>query len=604
MNKIELLAPAKDAATGIAAINCGADAVYIGASSFGARSAAANTLDEIKRLVDHAHLYYAKVYATLNTLLFDDEIESAQKLAFSLYEAGIDGLIIQDMGLLEIDMPPVPLIASTQTNNTTPEKVKFLEDMGFSRVILARELTLEQIAEIRKATTIELECFIHGALCVSQSGQCYMSYAAGGRSGNRGQCAQPCRKAYELSNSEGNTIEQEKYLLSLRDLNLSDYIGRLIDLGITSFKIEGRLKNIPYVANITGHYRTLLDEALAARNLKAASSGKTYLDFIPDPNKTFNRGYTNYGIEKNTGKYGSIDTPKAIGEPVAAVANTGLNFFELENDSAKLNNGDGICFFDEDGLLQGTVINKSQDGRIYPQKMDYIQAGIFIYRNYDHAFTKQLENTSAHRKISISLLLTETQDGIKLTAVDSDQTTAAAEIQAAKEAAKNPELAENNIRKQLSKFGNTIFECQDIKIDLTEMYFFPAATLNELRRNIATALLEARDASRPKTQRITAPNPDAKYSETDLTYLGNVLNEKAKEFYLKHGVENIEPAAESGIEMNGKLVMKTKYCLRRQLGLCNGSEQAPPLYITGSHQDKYRIEFTCKNCGMKIYKTD
>ncbi len=602
LQKIELLAPGKDAGAGIAAVRCGADAVYIGGEQFGARQAAGNGTSDIKWLADYAHLYYAKVYAAVNTLLFDDELTAAQELIYSLYEAGVDGVIIQDMGLLKLDLPPLPLIASTQMHNDTADKVKFLEDMGFSRVILARELTIDQIREIRRQTTIELECFIHGALCVGTSGQCYMSYAMGGRSGNRGQCAQPCRKLYNLSDESGEALSENRYLLSLKDLNLSQHLERLIDAGITSFKIEGRLKNIPYVANITGHYRGLLDAILPAKGLKAASSGKVKLGFTPDPSKTFNRGYTDYGITGTGGDMGSINTPKSMGEPVGRVSKVGLNYFELEDGGIELHNGDGVCFFEDGGELGGTVVNRAEGTRIYPQKMDFIIEGIELFRNHDHQFAKLLETAPAQRKVGISLVLKETPEGIELAARDEDGSEAAVSVQVNKEPAKNAELARQNIIKQLSKFGDTIFECTQVRIDMRQDYFFAVSVLNGLRRDAAAALLEARLAGRKVAQRPTPPCQSAVYPQKELEYTGNVLNEKAKEFFLEHGVEKITPAAESGLDMKGRKVMTTKYCLRKQLGICTGKDNSSPLFLTDENGNRFKLIFRCGECGMDIFK--
>ncbi|MFH1548193.1 MAG: peptidase U32 family protein, partial [Candidatus Omnitrophota bacterium] len=366
--KLELLAPAKNTETAITAIKCGADAVYIGAPRFSARQATGNSIESIQQVVEFAHQYYAKVYVALNTLLFDNELPAAEKMINQFYKIGIDGLMIQDMSLLELDLPPIPLIASTQMNNASLKKVKFLQNVGFFRAILARELTLEQIKDIRKHTTIELECFIHGALCVGASGQCYMSYANGGRSGNRGVCAQPCRRLYSLKDKTGKTIVKDRYLLSLKDLNLSDKLEELIDAGVNTFKIEGRLKEISYIANVVGFYRQKLDSILAKKGLQKSSSGKVSLNFKSDLNKTFNRGYTDYGITGKGTNMGSINTPKSIGEFVGIISKVDKNTFTIEGKS-KLHNGDGICFFDERNNLDGTTVNNVEGGNIYPQKL-------------------------------------------------------------------------------------------------------------------------------------------------------------------------------------------------------------------------------------------
>ncbi|HEX9972869.1 MAG TPA: U32 family peptidase, partial [bacterium] len=405
MNKIELLAPAKDLAVGIAAINCGADAVYVGADRFGARDAAGNSLDDIAWLTDYAHKYWAKVYVTLNTILFDNEIPSALKLISRLYNLGIDGLIIQDVGLLEHDLPPIPLIASTQMHNDSAEKIQFLEKIGFHRVILARELNFDEIQKIRQHSTIELEFFIHGALCVCYSGQCYLSYAIGGRSGNRGQCAQPCRRSYSLLDRKGNTLTADRYLLSLKDLNLSDHLEKLIQAGIASFKIEGRLKDKFYVMNVVGHYRKLLDVLMNKLALTKNSSGEVTFDFTPDPSKSFNRGFTKYFVNGRGENIAAIDSPKSIGEPIGKVVTVANQYFTIDAEK-NFTSGDGICFFDDEHL-EGTFVNQALGNKIYPDKMKSIKPGAMIYRNHDQAFIRQLENSKTSRKISVKLQFNE-----------------------------------------------------------------------------------------------------------------------------------------------------------------------------------------------------
>jgi collagenase-like PrtC family protease len=385
---IELLAPAKDLESGRAAINHGADAVYVGAPKFGARSAAGNSLDDIAKLIQYAHRYWAKVYVALNTILFDDELDEAQTIIRSISEAGADALIIQDMGLLELDLPPLPLFASTQTHNYSLKKIQFLEKVGFQRIILARELSLKQLKEIRANTRVELELFIHGALCVSFSGQCYMSQAIQGRSANRGVCAQMCRLPYTLTDNLGQVLENEKYLLSLKDLNLSEYLRDLIDTGISSFKIEGRLKDINYVKNITAFYRQRIDEILETdSSLSSASSGRTIAEFQPDPSRTFNRGFTDHFFRRRNKDILSSQTPKSVGACLGTVGKIRRDHFLLETTEA-LHNGDGICFFDQQELLCGTNINKVEINKIYPSELKGIEEGTMIYRNYDHQFSR------------------------------------------------------------------------------------------------------------------------------------------------------------------------------------------------------------------------
>jgi len=520
-----------------------------------------------------------------------------------LYAAGVDGLIIQDMGLLELDLPPIPLIASTQANNATPEKVKFLEAVGFSRVILARELTLDQIRNIRRQTTIELECFVHGALCVCASGQCYMSYAIGGRSGNRGSCAQPCRRRYTLKDKAGNTVVQGRYLLSIKDLNLSEYLEQMINAGVTSFKIEGRLKEADYVANVVGYYRQKLDIILAAKGMQKSSSGRVQMNFVPDPEKTFNRGYTDYGITGKARKIGSIDTPKSLGQYIGTVVSTDKTSFTLDNDVA-LHNGDGLCFF-ADNNLAGTTVNGVEGRHIRPRSMEGIHIGIKVYRNFDIEFGRKLDKVPAERKIGVSITLREISDGVQIEGCDEDGVVAVVKHSVARQPANKPEQTRKTIETQLAKLGSTIFECSDVHVELSPMYFFPAAVLNEMRRNLVQKLIEVRLASL-KVPTTTRPlnEPSAVYSEKQVGYCGNVLNEKARIFYRKHGVEVTEPAAETGLDMKGRQVMTTKYCLREQLGLCpgkSGEGAAEALFLIDEEGREFKVEFHCDVCGMAIY---
>ena len=601
---IELLAPAKNDETAITAIRCGADAVYIGASNFSARQAASNSIQEIQRALDYAHQFYARVYVALNTIMTDDELYDARILIDKLYKIGIDGLIIQDMGLLKSDLPDIPIIASTQMNNSTPEKVNFLEEIGISRAILARELSLEQITAIRKAApNIELEFFVHGALCVSMSGQCYMSYAAGGRSGNRGQCAQPCRKLYTLKDLKGNELAKNKYLLSLKDLNLSEYLEKLLDAGISSFKIEGRLKNLAYVANIVGYYRQKLDSILKDRQLKAASSGDTILEFEPDPSKTFSRGFTDYGITGNQKSMASIHTPKATGELIGTVIAIGETSFKIDSNK-QLANGDGICFLDDRNILQGTTVNKVENDIIHPKTMDYISIGTQIYRNYDHKFNKQLANLPAERKISLQMKMYDDVGGIAIDAIDEDNNHVTVEMIGEFEPAKNIDKGRETIIRQLSKLGNTIFKCDNIDIQTKEIYFFPVSIINNLRREIAEAILQARIAARPKGHNIIKIDANAIYPTKSISYQGNVLNKKAEQFYRDHGVAEFEPAAETGLDMSGRKVMTTRYCLRHELGICpkqGNTDNADDLILVGKNDDTFRVSFECSHCGMAIY---
>jgi putative protease len=603
MTRIELTAPAKDAETGMTAIDCGADAVYIGPRSFGAREGAGNSTKDVARLAAYAHRYYARVYATLNTILRDEELPEALQLARELYEAGVDGLIVQDVGLLELELPPLPLIASTQMHNNTPEKALFWEQVGFQRVILARELTLAEIREIRRKTTIELECFVHGALCVSQSGQCYMSYAIGGRSGNRGACAQPCRRPYSLRDSRGRTLQHKRYLLSLKDLNLSEHLAALLEAGVTAFKIEGRLKDRSYVANIVGFYREKLDSLLDGRRFAKSSSGSVALHFSPDPYKTFNRGYTDYGITSHRQEMASMDTPKSMGERIGTVARVGKEYFTLDTEHT-LHSGDGLCFFDEAHSLSGTVVNRVHGGKVYPDKMAQITEGTVVFRNHDHLFVRQLESDPAERRVRPQLTLRECPEGLTLSAVDEDGIRAAFSSPVVKKAAEKPDLARATMERQLSKLGHTEFACESVAIELPVPYFVPVSFLNGLRREAIRRLVEERERNRPRPTGAAITN-EVPYPEKALAYTGNVLNRKAEAFYRRHGVTSIEAAAESGLDMNGRVVMRTKHCLKEELGLCGKDRAAEgieePLYLVDEDGRTYLLEFTCEDCSMVVY---
>jgi putative protease len=529
-------------------------------------------------------------------------------MVHDLYEAGADALIIQDAGLLELNLPPLPLFASTQMHNHTPERVAFLEKAGIQRVILARELSLAQIRAIRAQTQVELETFIHGALCVSYSGQCYLSYALGGRSGNRGQCAQPCRRAYRLVDRSGTLLRSNSYLLSLRDLNLTNDLGALLDAGVRSFKIEGRLKDKAYVMNVVGHYRQQLDVLLQGKGWKAAASGRVHLDFTPDPRKTFNRGFTTYFLHGRKEPVGSINTPKALGEPVGKVTRLVRNSFTLDG-GIEIQRGDGLCYFNKQGELSGTMANDVQGAMVIPDKLAGLLPGTPVYRNHDHAFLAQLEKSQAGRKIGVRFRLAATMTGLALFAQDEDGNEAMSAQPVEKIAAENAEQALATIEKQLRKLGGTSFECTFLRNDLPEPYFIPMALLNGLRRAVLEALEKQRLENFPR-QSGGAIRSDAPYPERTLTYLGNVLNEKARAFYRRHGVTEIQPAAEAGLEMRGRKVMTTRHCIKHQLGYClkyggqNTARDArlqEPLALVDEQGNTYPLRFNCAMCEMEVY---
>jgi putative protease len=599
---IELLAPARNAEFGKAAVNHGADAIYIGAPRFGARSAASNTIDEIEDLIRYAHLFKVKVYSALNTILFNDEIEEAALIIKRLYESGIDGLIIQDMGLLELGLPPVPLIASTQTHNTTIERVLFFEKLGFKRVILARELSIPQIKEIRANTSIELESFIHGAICVSYSGQCYMSEAVCGRSGNRGMCAQPCRSAYDLIDGDNQILFKNKHLLSQKDLNLSAFLPELIDAGITSFKIEGRLKDLSYLKNITSFYRMQLDSILEDKpSFTRASSGSTSHYFEPDPERSFNRGFTNYFIGGRKDKTGEPNTPKSIGKRIGYIIAKGNNWISLDNNI--LSNADGICYFGSDNNLYGTLVSRVVGEKAYLNEMQGVEIGMEVYRNHDQVFEKMLQGECAVRKIGVDLTLSEQPDGFILAAEDNDGNTTSISIDCEKQNAKNAPLAVNTIKNQLSKFGDTIFELKELNLLIQKDYFIPISLLNDMRRKVAEGLVKKRMESYKPEIKIRQ-NSIAGLSKQELTYTENVANDFARKFYTLQGAGEIEPAFELLENRKGKVLMTTKYCIRYQMNACTVYQKNQvtlngPLYLRDQNH-LYKLCFDCKNCVMQL----
>jgi putative protease len=602
MRKIELLAPAKNPETGIAAINFGADAVYIGPEKFSARAAAANSLEEIEKLIKHAHIYKAKVYATINTILYDSELEEAEKLITDLYNRGIDAVIIQDMGILKMNLPPVELHASTQTDNYDIERIKFLDSIGFPRIVLARELSLQQIKEIRKETKCELEFFVHGALCVSLSGRCYMSAASGGRSANRGQCAQPCRKSYTLTDADGKIISNSKYPLSLKDMNQTENLKDLIDAGIDSLKIEGRLKDIDYVKNITAHYRKALDDILEGRSdIAKASSGRVYFDFTPDPSRTFNRGYTEYFMNGRTGSITSPHTPKSLGKEIGRVAEAGNNWFRLKA-LEKINNGDGLAFFDKDKNVTGVKVNRAEDTKIFPLAMNGIYKDAIVYRNHDILFDKTLSASRTERKIDVTIEFSESDNGFKLSVTDEDNFTASEEVQIAKETSNSDDNSQ--IKKQLGKLGGTIFKASGIKINTTENFFIPVSILNDIRRKVTDKLLETR-ISRYKIEPVTIDKTETPYPYKKADYRQNISNHLAERFYGRHGVEEIENSFETSTSRITGPLMTTKLCLKHENNLCHkqniNKKFTEPYYLTDGNI-RYRVEFDCKNCFMLIFK--
>lgn len=595
--RIELLAPAKNADIGKAAIQCGADAVYISALKFGAREQAGNSVSDIETLAAYAHRFYARVYVALNTILTDAELVEAAALVWQLYEVGIDGLIIQDVGLLEVELPPVPLFASTQMHNDSLEKVQFLEKVGFSRVILPREMSIPEIRAIADETNVALECFVHGALCVSYSGQCYFSYAIGKRSGNRGCCAQPCRRQYTLIDAEGRVLAHNKYLLSLKDMNRSAYLEALYDAGVRSFKIEGRLKDSVYVKNTVSFYRRKLDALLAGKKGKKSSSGTATCSFIPNPAKTFNRGFTDFGMNGTFQAIASHNTPKSLGEEIGAVCTVEENSITL-TASHDLTNGDGICFFDVKQLLRGTMVNRVDGGRVYPAKMTGLRKGIVLYRNHDHAFIKELSKKKCERKIGVCFIVREDESSFILHAIDEDGIEARFSLRAKKMPAEKKEQSQETFVRQLKKLNETDFMCMQITFDLAKTYFLPVSHINELRRGAIDALVLAREKQRVRWQGGVHGNT-VPYPDKEITYQGNCLNEKAVAFYARHGTTVVEFAAESGLLMQGRMLMRSKYCLKQSLSLCG--RETGPLFLVDEYGGRCPLSFDCNACTMTVF---
>ena len=602
---IELLSPAKDLNCGIEAINHGADAVYIGAPKFGARSAAGNSLDDIRELCEYAHLYGARIYVTLNTILKEDELEEAERMIWDLWRVGTDALIIQDMGITRLNLPPIPLHASTQTDNRTPEKVRFLEAAGFTQVVLARELSLNEIRRISEATTVPLEVFVHGALCVSYSGQCYLSAALSGRSANRGECAQYCRLPYTMVDATGTEIVTHKHLLSLKDMNRSDQLEALLDAGVSSLKIEGRLKDVGYVKNITAYYRKKLDAVLSRRpEYRRASAGRSTYTFEPVAEKSFNRGFTPFLLEGRTADITAFNTPKSLGEPVGTVKEIKGNSFTVAG-LKQLNNGDGLVFFNRKGELEGFRVNRVEANRVFPLDMPQLTPKTPLYRNFDQAFDKLLAKPSAERKLSVEIEFLDNPFGFTLCMEDETGARIMLTEPFAKELARREQ--QDNIRTQLSKLGNTPFEASKVVVGLSENWFVPSSLLADMRRRGVEKLLEARRARYPReTVKRVQSSVSIPFPERQLTYLGNVANGKARSFYQDHGVEQIDPAFELSPRKDVPL-MFTKHCLRYSMGWCptyqkDKSPYKEPYYLL--YKDtRLRLQFDCKHCQMLVFES-
>lgn len=601
-NRLELLAPAKNLAFGIEAIKHGADAVYIGGPAFGARAAAGNSVADIEQLAAFAHRYGAQVFVALNTILKDSELAQAEVLAHQIWNAGADALIVQDLGLLQCDLPPIALHASTQLDNRTPEKVRFLQDVGFSQVVLARELSLEQIRAVSEQTSVQLEFFIHGALCVAYSGQCYISHALTGRSANRGECAQICRVPCSLKTREGETLVQDQHLLSLKDMNQTANLRAMIDAGVRSFKIEGRLKDLSYIKNVTAWYRQHLDEILEERpELSRSSAGRSQYSFVPNPDKTFNRGSTDYFLLGRQPTITSFRTPKYIGEEVGKVTRVGPNWFEVSGET-EFNNGDGLCYFNARQVVNGLRVNRADGRRLFTaEPVRGLTVNTVLYRNRDQVFDGTLEKESATRQIGVTQHFSETADGFLLQMTDEQGFSVSIPLVAEKSPANNPERAFQSIREQLAKLGNTLFYSQHIDVTLEQAWFIPVSALNALRRQAVEALEVARINGYQRPLRHQAVGNPA-FPQENLSYLGNVYNHAAENFYRMHGVDDIAPAYELNQEADEVSLMITKHCLRYTQNMCpkevKGLKPDPLVLEMGN--DIFRLKFDCKRCEMHV----
>lgn len=596
METIELLAPAKNAETGIEAIKHGADAVYIGAPKFGARSSASNTVEEIERLVKFAHQYRAKIYVTINTILYDNELAEAEALINELYNIGVDAIIVQDTSIFKLNLPPIAIHSSTQAENSTLDKVKFWESIGCEQVVLARELSLQEISHIHANTSVRLEAFVHGALCVSYSGKCYVSQALTGRSANRGECAQICRLQFDLQDREGHSFGK-KHWLSLKDFNASSNVGEMIDAGVRSFKIEGRLKDITYVKNIVAYYRGKIDEALKTRpQFKKQSLGECTYTFEPNPYKSFNRGFTSFFLKGRQNYIFQPVSPKSFGEPIGSVSKVDGKKIWIKTTHT-LNNGDGFCFVNSRGDLEGFRANTANGNVITSAESVKISIGDKVYRNNDEAFNKILGSESAKRKIKICIDVRDNVFSFSL----GEHSVSHTYNESLDEAQKDPSAY---ISTQLSKLGDSIFEAENISVNTK--YFFPASVLGNIRRILCEELVST-IVNIPYSPLVLPQQNDSKFPLASDSYLNNIANAKALEFYYDHGAKVSARAFEVSPTDDATL-MFCKHCIRFALGACpnnpstsSGTKLNEPLFLI--HKNYYlRLHFNCKDCVMEVRK--
>lgn len=615
LRQIELLSPARNLATGIEAINCGADAVYIGAEAFGARHAAGNSVEDIGKLVDYAHLYGAKVYVTINTILYDDELEAARQLAMRLYEIGVDALITQDLALAEMNLP-IPLHASTQMDNRTVEHVKRLQSWGYEQVVLARELGIKDIATIHKACPdVALEAFIHGALCVSYSGRCYASQYCFDRSANRGECAQFCRLAFDLENEQGRKLITNKHLLSLKDMNRSASLEEMIDAGITSFKIEGRLKDIAYVKNVTAYYHRALNEIIRRRSteLQRASYGTAHIDFEPDLSKSFNRDYTEYFLHGRTEEVASINTPKSIGQEVGSLKRCERNYITLRSIHT-FHNGDGLCFFDTNGNLQGFRVNRVENNKIFPHPYPKnLLPNTILYRNHDAEFDAALQRPTPKRTLGLKISMQDCEEGYLLTATDERNHTSTLTAAMTHETARSPQT--DRIKKELSKTGDTQYHVEDVNISFAKDYFIPASQISQMRRELLGQLSslpiersplnnEKTCNSAPKTDILPLTTNSDGQGRVTIPYTANVSNQQARAFLRSAGATDIEPAFELKTPEGNPVIMTCRHCIKYTLGMCQkrgGKAKTPShLFLALPDGRRFALNFDCRKCEMQV----
>ncbi|WP_052282508.1 peptidase U32 family protein [Kluyvera genomosp. 1] len=611
---LELLSPARDTAIAREAILHGADAVYIGGPGFGARHNASNSLQDIAELVPFAHRYGAKIFITLNTILHDDELEPAQQLITRLYETGVDALIVQDMGILQLDIPPIELHASTQCDIRSVEKAKFLSDVGFSQIVLARELNLSQIKAIHEATDATIEFFIHGALCVAYSGQCNISHAQTGRSANRGDCSQACRLPYTLKDDQGRVVAFEKHLLSMKDNDQTANLGALIDAGVRSFKIEGRYKDMSYVKNITAHYRQMLDSLIEQRGeFTRSSAGRTEHFFVPSTDKTFHRGSTDYFVNERQMNIGAFDSPKFVGLPVGEVLKVSKDTLDVEV-TEPLANGDGLNVLIKREVVgfRANTVEKIGENR-YRVKPNEMPADLYkvrphqvLNRNLDHNWQQALLKTSSERRVAVDIVLSGWQEQLILTLTSEDGVCVTHTLDGDFAAANNAEKALQQLQDGVSKLGQTLYYARDVEVMLPEALFVPNSMLNQLRREAVEMLDKARLNAYRRGQRKAVATPPPVYPDSHLSFLANVYNHKAREFYHRYGVQLIDAAYEAHEEKGDVPVMITKHCLRFAFNLCPKqakgsikSWKATPMQLVNG-DEVLTLKFDCRPCEMHV----